>query len=377
MAGIYIHIPYCRKACHYCNFHFSTTRYNIRQMQDSLIQEASLQKDFFKCDSGLVSTIYFGGGTPSILPAAWIAELIECIRRIYPVEAKAEVTLEANPDDINPETLQNWQQAGINRLSIGVQSFIDKDLEWMNRAHNAQQAYQAVAAAKHAGIHDISLDLIYGTPYLSDQGWQENLQKAADLGVHHLSAYALTVEPRTALFKMIEKGKLPPVNGHKQSRQFDLLMRWADLRGFEHYEISNLSAPGCRSRHNSSYWQGLPYLGLGPAAHSFDGLMTRKWNIDNNQLYIQGISKGEDISTTEVLSVDNQINEMVMIRLRLIEGLDLRAFRKQFGELAGDALVQKAQKALNEGQLIIENEQLMLTRKGKHFADSIAVDLFV
>lgn len=344
-------------------------------MIDSILKEAVLQRDYI--GNTAISTIYFGGGTPSIVPPAWIAALIDCIRQTYSVDDTAEITLEANPDDINEATLNGWQAAGVNRLSIGVQSFVQKDLEWMNRAHSAEEAYKAVQLATKAGMHNMSLDLIYGTPFLSDSDWQDNLQKAADLGVPHLSAYALTVEPRTALFKMIEKGKIPQVDTTKQARHFNMLMDFAAMQGFEHYEISNLARPGQRSRHNSSYWKGISYLGLGPAAHSFDGKNARKWNIENNQLYIQGITKGDNLSTTEVLSEDNQINEMIMIQLRLMEGLDLHQFSERFGAIATKTLQRKAQPAINKGQLTIAAEHLILTRSGKHFADSIAVDLFV
>ena len=375
MAGIYIHIPYCRTACHYCNFHFSTTRYNAPEMLDCLLREIELQKDYLSGSD--IQTIYFGGGTPSILPAEWIALLIQKIRAVHPVTNGAELTLEANPDDINIENLAIWQEAGINRLSIGVQSFIEEDLKWMHRAHNATEASTAISLATKAGIQAISLDLIYGTPYLSNEDWLENLNKARDLGIQHLSAYALTVEPSTALFKMIQKGKIPPVAPEKQSIQFDLLMDWADLNGFEHYEISNLALPGHRSRHNSSYWQGIPYLGLGPAAHSYNG-KTRKWNIENNPLYIKAIKSGdESISTKEVLTKSNQINETIMIELRMMEGLDLTAFKNRFGENRQLEILSGATEAINRGQAIIKDNRLILTRKGKHFADSIASDLFV
>lgn len=375
MAGIYLHIPYCRKACHYCNFHFSTTRYNAGQMHQSLLKEISQQTAYLQ--GAPISTIYFGGGTPSILPADNITELIQAIKDHYPVDNQAEITLEANPDDINEGILQSWQRAGVNRLSIGVQSFIQADLQWMNRAHTTSEAYQAASLARKAGIVDISIDLIYGTPYLTDEGWQENLDKVIELGVPHLSAYALTVEPKTALFKMIEKGKLPPVDGAKQSRQFELLLQWADAHCFEHYEISNLCLPGHRSRHNSSYWKGVPYLGIGPAAHSFDGQNLRKWNIDNNPLYIQGMKEGNNITTFETLTPANQINEMIMIELRLMEGLDLEVFNRRFGQQALDNLVQQANPVIHNQQAIILNDHLVLTKRGKHFADSIAVELFV
>lgn len=350
-------------------------------MVDCLLKETVLQKHYFTEDKNgtppLISTIYFGGGTPSILPAAWISELIECIKNNYPVDQHAEISLEANPDDLNEEILAEWRTAGVNRLSIGVQSFFDADLKWMNRAHLAKEAYQAIKMVRQAGINDFSLDLIYGTPYLTDANWLENLQIAVELGTPHLSAYALTVEPKTALYKLIEKGSIPPVDNAKQSRHFDLLMDWAAQNGFEHYEISNLAKPGHRSRHNSSYWQGLPYLGLGPAAHSYNGQRTRRWNIDNNPLYIQGITKGDSISTEEFLTLDNQINETIMIQLRMIEGLDLTTFANRFGTDAMQVLLNKAKEAIQQNWLCQTNHNLMLTRAGRHFADQVAVMLFI
>ncbi|SDZ80666.1 oxygen-independent coproporphyrinogen-3 oxidase [Arachidicoccus rhizosphaerae] len=355
-------------------------------MVDSILLEARYRKDFFQqapADTLIlktpptISTIYFGGGTPSILPGDWIIQLIQTIKDLYPVEPAAEITLEANPDDITPNALEQWQTAGVNRLSIGVQSFIQEDLKWMNRAHTTSQAGNSVILAQQAGLSNISLDLIYGTPYLTDSLWLDNLKKANDLGVDHLSAYALTVEPRTALFKLIERGKIPPVDPEKQSRHFDLLMDWAGQNGFEHYEISNLSRPGHKSRHNSSYWQGLPYLGLGPSAHSYDGDVTRSWNIESNPLYIKILKQGNLALTEEKLSLENSINEMIMIQLRMLTGLDLLSFEQRFGKAAKDKLLELAEPAITSGQVICLQDHLRLTRKGKHFADHIAMELFV
>ena len=355
-------------------------------MVDSILLEARYRKDFFQqapADTLIlktpptISTIYFGGGTPSILPGDWIIQLIQTIKDLYPVEPAAEITLEANPDDITPNALEQWQTAGVNRLSIGVQSFIQEDLKWMNRAHTTSQAGNSVILAQQAGLSNISLDLIYGTPYLTDSLWLDNLKKANDLGVDHLSAYALTVEPRTALFKLIERGKIPPVDPEKQSRHFDLLMDWAGQNGFEHYEISNLSRPGHKSRHNSSYWQGLPYLGLGPSAHSYDGDVTRSWNIESNPLYMKALKQGNLALTEEKLSLENSINEMIMIQLRMLTGLDLLSFEQRFGKAAKDKLLELAEPAITSGQVICLQDHLRLTRKGKHFADHIAMELFV
>ncbi|MEJ7827523.1 MAG: radical SAM family heme chaperone HemW, partial [Segetibacter sp.] len=282
MAGIYIHIPFCRKACHYCNFHFSTSTLLQKNFVTALLKEIQLQQDYL---SEPVSTIYFGGGTPSILPSGDIESIIQLLNRTFTVEQDAEVTLEANPDDISSTKLFDWKTIGINRLSIGIQSFLEDDLIWMNRAHNAQQAADCIELSQRAGFSNLSVDLIYGTPTLSDNNWSRNVEKVINLGIPHLSCYALTVEPKTVLEKMIAEKKIANVETEKQARHFEMLMQWMNEAGYEHYEISNFCKPGCRSKHNSSYWQGKSYLGLGPSAHSFNGI-SRQWNVANNALYI-------------------------------------------------------------------------------------------
>lgn len=336
-------------------------------------QEAILRKDYLRAP---IATIYFGGGTPSIMAPSTIARIIDTIRAHYNVTEHPEITLEANPDDIQLSHLRQWQTAGINRLSIGIQSFHTADLEWMNRAHNEEQSLAAIQDSQAAGITNLSIDLIYGTPYLTDELWAENLEIAASLQVPHISAYALTVEPKTALYKMIEKGKIPPVDQEKQTRHFEMLMDFAAQSGLEHYEISNLAKPGFRSQHNSNYWHSVPYLGLGPAAHSFDG-DARQWNIANNQRYIQSMEAGQREAEAETLTLENKINERIMIQLRLIEGLSLKQFEALFGADVRQRLVASSHPWQASGQLIIEKDHLILTRKGKHFADTIAADLFV
>jgi oxygen-independent coproporphyrinogen-3 oxidase len=369
MAGIYIHVPYCKKACHYCNFHFSTTRYQLPEMADAIAREAVLRSNYI---SEPVATIYWGGGTPSLFPAGTLQHLLEVLHRAFTIEAGAEITLEANPDDITPENLMAWRQLGINRLSIGIQSFFEEDLAWMNRAHNAVQAREAIVLAQAHGFHNLTIDLIYGTPTLTNDRWLENLEITRLLQVPHVSCYALTVEPKTALDKLIAVHKVPPVDTERQSVQFDLLMDWAAANGWEHYEISNLAKPGYRSRHNSSYWQGKPYLGLGPSAHSFNG-PERQWNIANNPLYIKAIQGGELPFEKEVLTGENQLNEYIMTSLRTMEGLDL-------SRLSGEVrqhLQREALPWMEQGKLVQQQDRLVLTRKGKHYADGIAAGLFV
>lgn len=373
MAGVYIHIPFCRKACHYCNFHFSTSLQLQENFVTALLREIELQKNYL---SQPVSTIYFGGGTPSILPLANIRNIISGLKKSFIIENNAEITLEANPDDITSEKLAEWKQIGINRLSIGVQSFIQEDLAWMNRAHNAAQALDCITLAQKAGFNNLTIDLIYGTPVLSDEDWEKNVNTAIALQIPHLSCYALTVEPKTALEKLIKQKTLADVDAEKQARHFELLMQWMKEAGYEHYEISNFAKPGFRSRHNSSYWQGKSYLGLGPSAHSFNGT-SRQWNIANNALYIQSLLKGIVPFEEEVLTNEQQLNEYVMTSLRTMEGISLQKVIRDFGNDKYEYLIKTAQPQLDYQHLTVENDYMKTTTKGKLLADGIAADLFI
>jgi oxygen-independent coproporphyrinogen III oxidase len=372
MAGIYIHIPFCRKACNYCNFHFSTSTKLQKDFTGALLKEISLQKNYL---SEPVSTIYFGGGTPSILPSEDIDNILKQLKDIFSVDAEAEVTLEANPDDITATKLAEWKAVGINRLSIGIQSFFEEDLRWMNRAHNAKQAVECIELAQEAGFHNLTIDLIYGTPSLTDEHWKSNVQKAIELHIPHLSCYALTVEARTALEKMIEQKKIENVDTEKQATHFEMLMEWMQQAGYEHYEISNFAKPGFKSKHNSSYWQGKPYLGLGPSAHSFNG-SSRQWNIANNALYIQSLNRGEVPFEIEVLTKEQQLNEYIMTSLRTMEGLSLKKMTDEFGERATEKLLQAAQPYIKRNHLKQNSNYLQTTSQGKLLADGIAADLF-
>lgn len=372
MAGIYIHIPFCRKACHYCNFHFSTTHSLLPQMIDAIVAEVLLQKDYLHEN---IDTIYFGGGTPSLCTAAQIERILNAIQTVFTVNAGAEITLESNPDDITEERLLAWQQMGINRLSIGVQSFVEEDLRWMNRAHSATQATNCIQLAQQYGFTNLTIDLIYGTPTLTDEQWQQNVQTAIDLGVTHISCYALTVEPKTALDKMIQLQKIANVDADKQARHFELLMQWLQVAGFEHYEISNFAKPGHRSRHNSSYWQGNNYLGLGPSAHSFNG-KSRQWNIANNALYMASIAKHEVPFELEILTPTQQLNEYIMTSLRTSEGLSLQRVQQQWGNTVAATILQEAQPHLLAGNMVFDYQYLRLTNAGRLLADGIAADLF-
>lgn len=372
MAGIYIHIPFCRKACHYCNFHFSTSLALKNDFLKALLNEAGLQNNYL--DGEVINTIYFGGGTPSLLEPGECDRILSNIRSIHPVATNAEITLEANPDDLSSEKLSAWKESGINRLSIGVQSFFDEDLTWMNRAHTAKQSIDHLEMARRF-FDNITIDLIYGTPVLTDEKWKKNVTRAIDLNIPHLSCYGLTVEPKTALFKLIADKKIPDIDSNDQARQFLLLMEWMEDAGYEHYEISNFALPGNRSRHNSSYWQGENYLGLGPSAHSFNR-KSRQWNISNNALYIQALKKNKLLFEIEHLTPTQQLNEYIMTSLRTKEGIDNNYILKQFGSGESKRIQQSALSYLNQ-ELLIENEnKFILTHRGKLFADGIAAGLF-
>lgn len=368
MAGIYLHIPFCRQACHYCNFHFTTSLRHKNEFVAALLNEIGLRREYLKDEP--VETIYFGGGTPSLLEIDEVIAILTRIRSVFDVKDDAEITLEVNPDDINEEKLKAWKLSGINRLSMGAQSFFQEDLEWMNRAHNAEQAMQSIRlAVQH--FDNITIDLIYGTPLLTDERWKQNVDLAISLGIPHLSCYALTVEPNTPLQKMIRLGRKDDVNPDSQSSQFILLMDWMEKAGYEHYEISNFAKAGYRSRHNSSYWQGKKYLGLGPSAHSFDGI-SREWNVANNLQYIRSIMEGNIPSEKEILTEVQRQNEYVMTSLRTSEGLDIT----RIDEGSRAELRNGLEKYIQRG-LVLENENhFQLTKEGKLLADGIAADLF-
>ncbi len=368
MAGIYIHIPFCKQACHYCNFHFATSLRHRNELVAALLKETGLQHEYFSGE--MIETIYFGGGTPSLLQIEDLRLQIDKIRSLFTVSENAEITLEANPDDINKEKLFSWKQIGINRLSIGVQSFFEEDLKWMNRAHNAEQAISSLQLATQY-FNNITIDLIYGTPLLTDEKWEHNVTTAIQLNIPHLSCYALTVEAKTPLQKMISLGKAEDVNPDKQSEQFLLLMQWLEAAGYEHYEISNFAKPGFRSRHNSSYWQRKKYLGIGPSAHSFDG-NSRQWNVSNNSVYIESIEQGIVPFEKEVLTAVQKTNEYIMTSLRTIEGLDLNKVEKE----ENDKIIEKSRRYIESGLMKCGNNFLKLTKKGKLLADGIASDLF-
>ena len=375
MAGIYIHIPFCKQACSYCNFHFSTSLSQKDAFINALQKEIKIAGNAAEAHKN-IDTIYFGGGTPSLLSKLAIQEILNTIYEKFDVHAAAEITLEANPDDINKEILAQWQLMGINRLSLGVQSFNEAELQWMNRAHNAMQSIQSIDDILSAGFTNFSVDLIYGSPLLSNEDFIKNIDTVLSKNIPHLSAYALTVEPKTALFSLINKKKSAPVDEARQAEQFDMLVKMMEAAGYEQYEISNFAWPGFRSRHNSSYWQGKAYYGFGPAAHSFDGNNIRRWNIANNALYIKSIEEQIIPFEEEKLTLTQQLNERIMISLRTMEGLDLEKVKLDFGEKYAETILMNAQKYLQEIKLSHSNANLVLTKEGKFFADGVAADLF-
>ena len=372
MAGIYIHIPFCKKACHYCNFHFSTSLGLKNDFLNALLKEMELQKSYLADET--VKSIYLGGGTPSLLESNECFAILEQLKNTYDISGDAEITLEANPDDLNDIKLRHWKESGINRLSIGVQSFFEEDLTWMNRAHTATQSHHNLAIAKKY-FDNITIDLIYGTPTLTDKKWEENINRAIQLEIPHLSCYALTVEPKTVLHTLIEKNKIANIDAGDQARQFLILMELMVRNGYEHYEISNFALPGKRSRHNSSYWQGASYLGLGPSAHSFNK-KSRQWNVSNNALYIQSLQKNQLPFELEILTTIQQMNEYVMTSLRTREGIDLMYVFNQFGDKERLRLEHSAKTFIDRELVCQKENNLVLTTNGKLFADGIAADLF-
>lgn len=382
MPGLYLHIPYCKQACHYCNFHFSTTLHNREGMIDAIVQEMRLRRA--ELPNVPLGSVYLGGGTPSLLTPEELDRIFTTIYELFSISDKAEITLEANPDDLNQEAIRQLSRTPINRLSIGIQSFSEQDLRFMNRAHNAIEARTSIEYAQDAGFENLTIDLIYGTPTTSDEQWARNLEIALEYDIPHISCYALTVEPRTALAHFVKKGTVPTPDEDQAVRQFEQLMATMEVEGFEHYEISNFARPGWRARHNSSYWRGKPYLGIGPAAHSFDGDRTRSWNVPNNARYMSGISLWTehpseippDLIEQEVLTDDQRYNEYVMTALRTIWGLDLEQLQ-QMGRRYVNHFTARVDVFLDSGHISHENDRYKLTNAGKLLADRIAVDLFI
>ena len=374
MAGIYIHIPFCKKACNYCNFHFSTSLRTKKDMLDALKKELILQKNYIKGEN--ISTIYFGGGTPSLLSASELNEIFETIYKIHSVTENPEITIEANPDDLMRDYLDDLKrETPVNRFSIGVQSFFDTDLIFMNRAHNAEQADAAIKYAQDIGFTNLTIDLIYGVPTSDNERWKENLDKAVSYNLPHISSYALTVESGTALYSQIKKKKIAPVEDEKTAQQFDILLQTLRLNGYEQYEISSFARAGYRARHNSNYWLGEKYMGIGPSAHSFNGV-SRQWNVENNPGYIKSIAENIIPMTLEMLTTDQRYNEYVMTRMRTVWGCDVQEITEKFGEKYKLYFEKTAEKFIECFWIIKAENIFLLTDAGKLMADFIARELF-
>ncbi|MDR5589253.1 radical SAM family heme chaperone HemW [Christiangramia sp. SM2212] len=371
MSGIYIHIPFCKQACHYCDFHFSTSTKKKSQLVEMLCKELVLRKHELE---ETIQTIYFGGGTPSLLNAQELDLIFKTIFENFEVSKNAEITLEANPDDLTEEVIKILNSSPVNRLSIGVQSFFEEDLKLMNRAHNSEEALKSLQLAKQY-FDNISIDLIYGIPGQSNEQWIENLETALKLKIPHISSYALTVEPKTALEKFIEKGKIKPVADETYRDQFDILFETLTKNGFEHYEFSNYGKPGFHSQNNMAYWLGKSYLGIGPSAHSYDGI-SRKWNISNNSLYINSIEAGKLPQQTEELSTTDSYNEYVMTRLRTKFGISVEDLQEKFGEKYSSHFLKDSGKFIEDGLMETIENTFHITSKGKFLSDGIAADLF-
>lgn len=376
--GIYLHIPFCKQACHYCDFHFSTSLKKKSELVNALCKELLLRKGEL---NGTVETIYFGGGTPSLLSSEELQQIFETIYSNFKVSENPEITLEANPDDLTAARINELSNsrlpagAGINRLSIGIQSFFEADLQLMNRAHNASEALESIKNAKQF-FKNISIDLIYGIPGMGLARWKQNLDTALNLQVPHLSCYALTVEPRTALKKFIETGKVQPVDEEVAKQHYELLLSKTERAGYENYEFSNFGKPGYHSRNNTAYWEGKPYLGIGPSAHSFDG-KSRSWNVANNTKYIKSLEASILPSEAEILSKTDRYNEYIMTALRTAKGVSLLKLEADFGPDFLKYFLEQAQPHLKSGLLELGNGTFRISRKGKFLGDGIASDLFM
>ncbi len=373
MSGLYIHIPFCRQACHYCDFHFSTNLTLKNRLVAALVGEIAMQKNYLPQKT--LNSIYMGGGTPSLLTKQDLDLIFDAISTHFSIADGAEITLEANPDDLTEQKLDDLRQTPINRLSIGIQSFVEEDLKQMNRAHTTTQALRCVPLAQDKGFENLTLDLMYGLPNLTNAQWQSNLETAVGLGVNHVSGYCLTVEDKTALIHLIKKGSIKALDEEKCAKQFDILVNFLVQSGFNQYEISSFAKPNFEAVHNSNYWGQQPYLGIGPSAHSFDGKDTRQWNVANNTAYIEAIGSGKMPSTTEQLTPKNKFNERLMLGLRMQKGIDLNGIKTHFGQAFLEHLTHNLHN-VNPLHYDVANQRLSLTPRGKLFADAVASTLF-
>ena len=374
MAGIYIHIPFCRKRCHYCDFYKTTDFGHKFRLLKSLNLE--LENRAVELASDEINTVYLGGGTPSVLQVAELKQLLDTIRQNYRLAVDAEITMEANPDDLNEAKLTELRQIGYNRLSMGIQSFSEADLKLMNRRHDAAQAVNSVKLAKNSGFSNISIDLIYGLPNQSPEEWKRNVGMAVDLDVQHISAYHLTYHEGTVFYDQLKKGHLHELPDELSLQQFEILIQMLKEAGFEHYEISNFAKPGFYSRHNSSYWKSRKYLGIGPSAHSFD-LKSRRWNVASVTKYLDGLENDKPYSETEILSEQDRYNEYIITGLRTIWGISEDYIQTEFS--SGYFIHFQETKAvyINSGHLIVGGTNVRLSTEGLFISDKITADFMV
>lgn len=374
MAGIYIHIPFCRKRCYYCDFYKTTDFGHKFRLVKSLNRE--LRDRAFELSSDKINTVYLGGGTPSVLQVDELKQLLDTIRESYQLETSSEITIEANPDDINELKMMSLNKAGYNRLSMGIQSFSEADLKLMNRRHDVGQAVNSVKVAKNAGFRNISIDLIYGLPNQTLEDWKRNIEMAIELDVQHISAYHLTYHEGTVFYDLLKKGQLKELPDELSLQQFEILTEMLKSAGFEHYEISNFCKPDFYSRHNSSYWKHEKYLGIGPSAHSFD-LTTRRWNVSSVSKYLSGIEKGEPDFESEVLTVQDRYNDYIITGLRTTWGISERAIQKEFPEKYVSHFQEIKAKYLESGHLFVSGENICLNLEGLFISDKIMADFMI
>ncbi|MBA8987470.1 MULTISPECIES: radical SAM family heme chaperone HemW [Sphingobacterium] len=371
----YFHIPFCKQACHYCDFHFSTSLKYKEELLQAMLSEIELRASYL--ENKKVESLYFGGGTPSILQAKEIDSLIGQVAKYFEISSDAEITLEANPDDLDRKKVQELKGTEINRFSIGIQSFYEEDLKWMNRAHNSEEAKSSIMRVQDAGFENITCDLIYGYPLLTNNKWRSNMQELINLEVPHISSYSMTVEKKTALAHLINTGKTAALNEDQSAEQMLMLIDTLTSSGYEHYEISNFAKPGRYARHNSNYWKGKSYLGIGPSAHSFNGA-SRSWNIANNALYIKGILLKELALKTELLRKNDRFNEYVMTSLRTKWGVDKKYVLQEFGDDYLNSILKTIEQYVYNKEVLISEEGIItLSPSGKLLADQIAADLFI
>jgi putative oxygen-independent coproporphyrinogen III oxidase len=374
MAGLYIHIPFCRDACSYCDFHFSISLGQLEPMLQAIEMEIRQEKNYLKEEE--LKTIYLGGGTPSVLSARQFTRLFSAIKKNYTISGEAEITMEANPDDLTPDYLSFLREAGVNRLSIGIQSFHDDDLRLMKRRHDSKQSRECLENAYNAGFDNLNMDLIYGAPEMSNENWTKNLDITIQYKPAHLAAYHLTYEPGTVMDYRLKKNRIQPADENRSFDHYTILTEKMDLGGYQHYEISNFARPGRISKHNSGYWKGEKYLGVGPSAHSYNG-RNRRWNISKNASYIKGTLKGLPVYEEESLQEKDRYHDYILTSLRTVWGLDLKYLEKEWGKEYCEHIMLRSAPYIKSGKISSIDDKLILSREGMFIADHIMKDLFI